>query len=51
VSSNPWDVAGALNAGLKAIYLNRRGLPTEELGPEPALVVRDLDELADALEA
>ncbi|MCU7788884.1 haloacid dehalogenase type II [Pyrobaculum sp. 3827-6] len=49
VSSNPWDAAGAANAGLKAVYVNRHGLPPEELDAAPHLVVRDLEELAAAL--
>lgn len=48
VTANPWDAAGAANAGLKAVYLNRSGLPEEELGLKPAAVVRDLRELAAA---
>ncbi len=31
VSSNPWDIAGAHNAGLETIYLNRYGLNFEEI--------------------
>ncbi|MCY0860731.1 MAG: haloacid dehalogenase type II [Sulfolobaceae archaeon] len=31
VSSNPWDIAGAHNAGLETIYLNRYGLNLEEI--------------------
>ncbi|MGC9131982.1 MAG: HAD family hydrolase, partial [Pyrobaculum sp.] len=49
VSSNPWDAAGAANAGLVAVYVNRHGLPPEELDVAPHLVVRDLEELAAAL--
>lgn len=49
VSSNPWDAAGAANAGLVAVYVNRHGLPPEELDAAPHLVVGDLEELAAAL--
>ncbi|AOL16380.1 haloacid dehalogenase, type II [Sulfolobus sp. A20] len=31
ISSNPWDIAGAHNAGLETIYLNRYGLNFEEI--------------------
>ncbi len=31
VSSNAWDVDGALSAGLKAVYLERKGKPLENL--------------------
>lgn len=49
VSSNTWDAAGAANAGLRAVYVNRRGLPPEELDAAPHLVVGDLEELAASL--
>jgi Predicted hydrolase (HAD superfamily) len=34
VSSNPWDIAGARNAGLQAIYVNRYGYNLEEIDIE-----------------
>jgi 2-haloacid dehalogenase len=46
VSSNAWDVAGALSFGLHVAWVNRAGLPAERLGPAPDLVVSDLGELA-----
>lgn len=46
VSSNTWDAA---NAGLRAVYVNRHGLPPEELDAAPHLVVGDLEELAASL--
>lgn len=49
VSSNGWDIAGAASFGLTTAWLNRAGLPVEELGVRPSLVVRDLAELADRL--
>ncbi len=50
VSSSPWDVAGAGAAGLTPIYVNRHGLPQEELGIEALIEVRDLRELAERLQ-
>lgn len=47
VSSNRWDVAGAANAGMKPVWVNRAGLPDEYLELPPAAVVRSLDEVAD----
>jgi 2-haloacid dehalogenase len=49
VSANPWDAAGAAAFGLPTARLNRAGVPGERLGAEPALVVRDLAELARTL--
>jgi 2-haloalkanoic acid dehalogenase, type II len=49
VSSNPWDVAGAGAAGLTPIFVNRHGLPQEELGIVARVEVRDLRELAERL--
>lgn len=45
VSSNPWDVAGAGAAGLKTCYVDRYGLPLEELDVVPDVVVKSLREL------
>ena len=49
VSSNAWDVAGALSFGFHVAWVNRAGLPAERLGPAPDLVVSDLGELAGHL--
>jgi len=46
VSANPFDVAGAKNAGMCAIYVNRRNIPLE-LGFEADLEVKDLRELVN----
>lgn len=45
VSSNPFDVAGAKNAGMKAIYLNRYNLPHDPLVEKPDYEIRSLKEL------
>ncbi|QKR00658.1 haloacid dehalogenase type II [Metallosphaera tengchongensis] len=42
VSSNPFDLMGAKNAGMGAIYLNRRGVKLDPLGFEVDLLVKDL---------
>ncbi|GJE58279.1 haloacid dehalogenase type II [Methylobacterium trifolii] len=44
-SSNRWDVAGAVAFGLKAAWINRRGLPDEYPDLPPATVIRSLDAL------
>jgi 2-haloacid dehalogenase len=46
VSSNRWDVAGAANAGLKPIWVNRGGNPDEYPGFEPVAVIQSLAEVA-----
>jgi 2-haloacid dehalogenase len=45
VSSNRWDVAGAANAGLKPIWVNRSGSADEYPDLAPVAVVRNLGEL------
>ena len=51
ISSNPFDVIGAMAAGMQAAWVDRSGGLFDQLGPRPELVVRTLTELADALEA
>jgi 2-haloacid dehalogenase len=46
VSSNRWDVAGAAQAGLKPIWVNRAGNPDEYLDLAPVAVIRSLAEVA-----
>ncbi len=38
VSSNGWDIAGAGWAGYRTLWVNRAGLPAEQIGPAPARV-------------
>jgi len=45
VSSNRWDVAGAVAFGLTPIWVNRLGLPDEYGALAPAAVVESLDRL------
>ncbi|QXJ35346.1 haloacid dehalogenase type II [Saccharolobus shibatae] len=46
VSSNPWDIAGARNAGLQAIYVNRYGYNLEEIDIEDKIkIIKSLKEL------
>jgi len=46
VSSNRWDVAGAANAGLKPIWVNRAGNPDEYPELAPVAVIRSLAEIS-----
>jgi 2-haloacid dehalogenase len=43
VSSNRWDIAGAVAFGALAIWVNRAGLPREYAGLDPVATVRDLN--------
>ena len=49
VSSNGWDIVGATYFGFRTVWVNRLGLPPEELGVRPDAVVGSLRELPDAL--
>jgi 2-haloacid dehalogenase len=52
VSSNPWDVIGAKNAGLKAAWIQRKpDAVFDPWGIEPDLVATDLRELARELDS
>ncbi|MCS6936632.1 MAG: HAD family hydrolase [Candidatus Bipolaricaulota bacterium] len=46
-----YDIAGAKGAGMKMIWVNRNGLPTENLEIKPDRVVRDLRQLLAILRA
>jgi 2-haloacid dehalogenase len=50
ISANPFDVTGALAAGLKAAWINRANAPADPLGWLPDVMVKSIAELADALE-
>lgn len=45
VSSNRWDVAGAANAKLKPVWVNRAGNPDEYPRFKPLQVIKSLSEL------
>jgi 2-haloacid dehalogenase len=49
ISANPFDVSGALNAGMRAALVNRSGAPLDPLGPRPDVIVGTLTELAERL--
>ncbi len=51
ISSNSFDVMGGAHYGFPTFWLNRTGVPLDELGPQPDLVVKDLAELATVLGA
>lgn len=45
ISSNGWDVSGAKSFGFQTAWINRKGLPVEELDLEPDYVFDDLNGL------
>lgn len=49
VSSNNWDVVGALEAGMGAARVNRSNEPYDPIGREPNATVDSLSELADVV--
>jgi 2-haloacid dehalogenase len=49
VSSNPFDVIGAMAVGLRAAWVNRSGGPFDTIGGPPTHEIRSLGELAEAL--
>jgi 2-haloacid dehalogenase len=50
VSSNSWDVAGAVSAGLRALWIQRSAAePPEELGFRAERVVRAITDLPPLL--
>ncbi len=45
VSSNCWDAFGATWFGYTTLWVNRFGLPLDELGAQPTRIGRDLDDV------
>ncbi len=45
MSSNGWDVSGAKSFGFQTAWINRKGLPIEDLDLEPDYVFEDLNGL------
>ena len=51
VSGNSFDVIGAKNYGYPTIWVRRYDQPLDQLGLSPDLIVKDLNEMAEQLEA
>jgi len=45
ISSNGWDAAGAAAFGFRVFWINRGGLPREQLESEPEAILDDLSQL------
>ena len=50
VSGNAWDVAGAGNAGMKTVWVDRANDPFERIGAEPTAVVEGLSGVPSAVD-
>jgi 2-haloacid dehalogenase len=50
ISSNPFDVIGAMQAGMQAAWIDRSNGLFDTLGPRPEMVVKTLVELVERLE-
>ena len=51
VAVHPWDVDGAHRAGLRSVWVNRKGAPYPSTFTAPDLEVASLVELAERLRA
>lgn len=49
VAVHPWDLHGAHRAGLRTVYLDRRGTPYPEVFAAPDIHIHALPELVEAL--
>ena len=45
ISSNAWDVSGAKAYGFKVYWINRKQLPSEQIGLKPDRELRQLDQI------
>ena len=45
-SSNPWDVAGAKTYGFTVVWINRKGLPADNLGVKPDFEFSSFDDFS-----
>jgi 2-haloacid dehalogenase len=49
VAAHGWDIAGALQAGLQAAFIEREGQSLYPLSPKPAFIGKDLVEIANKI--
>jgi 2-haloacid dehalogenase len=49
VAAHGWDIAGALNAGLQAAFVERKGQSLYPLSPLPQYIERDMVAIANAI--
>ena len=51
IAAHAWDVAGALAAGCRAAFITRPGMVLSPLGAQPDIIARDIQDLADQIQA
>jgi 2-haloacid dehalogenase len=49
IAAHPWDVFGAMKAGLQAAFVARNGITPFPLGPKPGIIGPDMKAVADAI--
>ena len=49
VAAHGWDIAGAMQAGLQAAFIERKGQSLYPLSPKPQFTGKDLVEIADKI--
>ncbi len=49
VAAHGWDIAGALQAGMQAAFIEREGQSLYPLSPKPAFTGKDLVEIANKI--
>ncbi len=49
VAAHGWDIAGALQAGMQAAFIEREGQSLYPLSPKPAFIGKDLVEIANKI--
>ncbi|HWL24564.1 MAG TPA: haloacid dehalogenase type II [Ureibacillus sp.] len=49
ITSNPWDASGAKTFGFQVCWINRFNKHFDELGVQPDMVIRNLEELVDKI--
>ncbi|WP_211236964.1 haloacid dehalogenase type II [Aneurinibacillus terranovensis] len=49
ITSNPWDASGAKTFGFQVCWINRFNKQFDELGVQPNMILKNLDQLVDRL--
>ncbi len=49
VAAHGWDITGALQAGMQAAFIQRKGQSLYPLSPKPQFVGKDLVEVAEGI--
>ena len=49
VAAHGWDVAGALQAGMQAAFIKRKGQSLYPLSPKPGFIAKDIVDVANQI--